>query len=119
LGNRELLTRVRLPLHQWDYSIYKKILLENPQTSEILVFLARAQKNILTDIRVVYKTGKIFRNKNSEEILNGKLLPLSRKTAYDFIENWKDFLANRDDVSEFSKNALINNIEENVFNLSE
>jgi CO/xanthine dehydrogenase FAD-binding subunit len=119
LKNQELLTRVRLTLHPWDYSIYKKIYREDLFNSEALVFLARAQKNILTDIRVVYKTNIILRNKNSEDMLNGKILPINRKIITEFIENWKIFLENRDDVSNFSKNALLNNIEENIFILSE
>ncbi|MCL1959545.1 MAG: FAD binding domain-containing protein [Spirochaetes bacterium] len=117
--NREVLTRIRLPLHQWDYSIYKKIKRENIYNNEVLVFLAKAQKNILSDIRVVYKANKILRNKNSEDLLNGKSLPINRRTALDFIENWKEFLENRNDVNEFSKNALIYSIEENVIILSE
>jgi CO/xanthine dehydrogenase FAD-binding subunit len=119
LKKHELLTRIRLPLHQWDYSIYKKFRRENIYNNEVLVFLAKAQKNILSDIRVVYKANTILRNKNSEDLLNGKSLPINRKTAWDFIENWKEFLVNRSDVNEFSKNALIYNIEENVIILSE
>jgi CO/xanthine dehydrogenase FAD-binding subunit len=119
IKNQELLTRIRLPLHQWDYSIYKKFRRENIYNNEVLVFLAKAQKNILSDIRVVYKANTILRNKNSEDLLNGKSLPLNRKIALDFIENWKEFLENRNDVNEFSKNALIYNIEENVIILSE
>jgi len=119
LEKQELLTRIRLPLHQWDYSIYKKFNGEDMYNSEILVFLANAQKNILSDIRVVYKTRTILRNKDGEDILTGKLLPLNRRTADDFVENWKKFLYDRHDISDFSKNALINNIEENVYNLSE
>jgi CO/xanthine dehydrogenase FAD-binding subunit len=119
LKKQELLTRIRLPLHPWDYSVYKKFYRDELFKSEALVFLARAQKNILADIRVVYKTNKILRNKNSEDMLNGKILPINRKITLEFIENWKIFLENRDDVSKFSKNALLNNIEENVFILSE
>jgi CO/xanthine dehydrogenase FAD-binding subunit len=119
LGKQELLTRVKLPLLTWDYSIYKKFFPEDIYNSEVLVFLARAQKSILTDIRVVYKTNTILRNKNSEDLLNGKFLPLDRKTAMEFVDNWNHFLTTRPDVSEFSKNALLNNIEENVFILSE
>jgi len=119
LEDQELLTRVRLPLHQWDYSIYKKFNTGHLQSNEVLVFLAKAQKTVLTDIRVVYKANTILRDKNSEDILNGKILPINRRTALDFIENWKIFLSDREDVSEFSKNALLNNIKENVFILSE
>jgi CO/xanthine dehydrogenase FAD-binding subunit len=116
---QELLTRIRIPLHPWDYSIYKKYYRDDLFNSEALVFLARAQKNILSDIKVVYKTNKILRNKNGEDMLNGKILPINRKITMEFIENWKIFLENRDDISKFSKNALLNNIEENVFILSE
>ncbi|MDR0323595.1 MAG: FAD binding domain-containing protein [Treponema sp.] len=119
LESQELLTRVRLPLYQWDYSIYKKFRNDDLFSNEILIFLAKAQKNILTDIKVVYKANTILRNKNGEDILNGKILPLSRKMALDFLQNWQDFLGNRSDITEFSKNAIISNIEENVFILSE
>jgi len=119
LESQELLTRIRLPLHQWDYSIYKKFLPDDFFNSEALVFLANAQKSVLSDIRVVYKTDSIIRNKNGEDILNGKFLPLSRKTADDFLANWVEFLSGRQDVSEFSKNALLAGIEENVYNLTE
>jgi len=119
LESQELLTRIRLPLHQWDYSIYKKFLTDDFFNSEALVFLANAQKSVLSDIRVVYKTVSIIRNKNGEDILNGKFLPLSRRTADDFLANWVEFLNDRRDVSEFSKNALLAGIEENVYNLTE
>ena len=118
LKERELLTRVRLPLRAWDYSVYKKFNKNSFHGGEALVFLASVQKNMLTDIRIVYKADTILRNKNAEDILNGKILPLQRKITLDFMDNWKMFLGERNDVSEFSKNALIHNIEENVFILS-
>jgi len=119
IGKQEILCRIRLPLHQWDYSIYKKFFVEGLYFNESLIFLAKTQKNILSEIRVVYKGLTIIRNKDSESILNGKSLPLSRKTADEFVEKWREFLDNRQDISEFSKNALINSIEENVHNLSD
>jgi CO/xanthine dehydrogenase FAD-binding subunit len=112
LENQELLTRIRLPLYQWDYSIYKKF------GGDALVFLAKAQKNVLSDIRVVYKAQSTYRNKDGESILNGKSLPISRKTADEFVENWKGFLFDKKEP-EFSKNTLLNSIEENIYNLSE
>jgi len=119
IGNQEILTRIRLPLHQWDYSIFKKFNGQGFFSGETVVFLAKTQKNILSEIRIVYKTNSIIRNKDGEAILNGKYLPLHRKTADEFVQNWKDFLANRQDETEFFKNALLNSIEKNVSNLSE
>ena len=127
LGKQELLTRIRLPLHQWDYAVYKKFqgedYLNASAYSEVsraaLLFLAKTQKNILSEIRVIIKTGSIVRNKPYEDLLNGKSLPLSRKTADDFIENWKDFFRLKRDEPNITKNTLINYIQENIYNLSE
>jgi len=119
LEKHELLTRIRLPLHQWDYTIYKKFYQEDYFISNSLVFLARTQKNILSDIRVIYKGNAIFRNKDGEDILKGKYLPLNRKTSHDFIESWHKYLAEKPEIDEFSKYSLLNCIEKNVFDLSE
>ena len=119
LDKQEILTRIRLPLHQWNYEIYKKFYCEGYSESESLVFLARAQKNILSEIRLVFKGNVILRNKSGEDILNGKYLPLHRKTAVEYVENWKEFLKNKQEISDFSKFTFVNSIEENIFILSE
>ncbi|MDR0443809.1 MAG: FAD binding domain-containing protein [Treponema sp.] len=119
LESQELLTRIRLPLDQWDYSVYKKFSKVDITDSEIMVFLAKTQKNILTDLRVVFKTNTILRNKAGEGLLIGKHLPLSRKIAGDFVQNWLEFLDENHEMSDFTKNELINCIEINIFNLSE
>jgi len=117
--NHEILTRVRLPIHPWDYSVYKKFYSEGLFSSETFVFLAKAQKNILSEIRVVYKGSIILRNKDLESYLNGKYLPLNRKTSYEFLSNWKEYLSNKHEISEFSINAVMNSIDENINYLSE
>jgi len=119
INSQELLTRIRLPLYQWDYSVYKKFCGEGFFSGETLVFLAKTQKNILSEIRILYKGGSIIRNKDSESILNGKYLPLNRKTADEFVESWKEFLTHKREETDFLKNALLYTIGENVKNLSE
>ncbi|WP_461246664.1 FAD binding domain-containing protein [Treponema sp. R6D11] len=119
LEKQELLTRIRLPLHQWDYTIYKKFYCEDYFNSNSLVFLAITQKNILSDIRVIYKGNAIYRNKDAEDILKGKYLPLNRKTSHDFVISWLEYLTGKPEIGEFSKYSLLNSIEEHVFNLSE
>jgi CO/xanthine dehydrogenase FAD-binding subunit len=116
---QELLTRIRLPIHKWDYSMYKKFHCEDIYNSKVLVFLAKTQKSVLSDIRVVFKGYTILRNKTGEGILAGKNLPLSRKTAGDFIESWNSFLLADVDIDEFLRKEIIDCIEENVHNLSE
>ncbi|GHV93943.1 FAD-binding protein [Spirochaetia bacterium] len=120
LNPQELLTRIRVPLDQWDYSIYKKFSSgRHLNSSEVMVFMMKTQKNVLTDIRVIFKTNTILRDKNSEAILIGKHLPLSNRIAADFVQSWETFLSGMPDVEELSKKELVNCIELNVYNLSE
>lgn len=118
LNAQELLTRIRVPLDQWDYSVYKKFT-RHESGNNVVVFLIKTQKNLLTDIRVVYKTDTILRDKNSETVLIGKQLPVSRRITADFIGRWETFLLGIQDADEFSRKELINFIEQNVYNLSE
>ena len=118
LNPHELLTRIRVPLDQWDYSIYKKFAGQGVQ-SKVAIFLAKFQKNTLNDIRIIYKTTALWRNKESESTLIGKHLPLNHRIAVDFIESWKHFLSGLNNVDELSRQELINFIEMNIHNLAE
>ena len=118
LKPQELLTRIRVPLDDWDYSVYKKFAGQGVQ-SKVAIFLAKLQKNTLNDIRIIYKTTALWRNKESEGSLIGKRLPLSHRIAVEFIESWKNFLSGLRNADELSRQELINFIEMNIFNLSE
>jgi CO/xanthine dehydrogenase FAD-binding subunit len=119
LNKQELLTRVRLPLYKWDFSMYKKFYSEDKLSSKTLIFMAKTQKNILSDLRVVFKANTIIKNKSGEGILIGKHLPLNRKAVVDYIDSWDSFLENNDQVDGLSRHELINCIEETVFNLTD
>ncbi|MDR2718983.1 MAG: FAD binding domain-containing protein [Treponema sp.] len=118
LKPQELLTRIRIPLDSWDYSAYKKFTGQAGR-SKVVIFLAKTQKNVLSDIRIVYKTGTLWRNKDSESILAGKQLPLNHRIAADFIKNWETFASGLHNVDELSRKELINFIEININNLSD
>jgi CO/xanthine dehydrogenase FAD-binding subunit len=118
LHDQEILTRVRVPLDNWDYSIYQKFS-GKASKSKAVVFLAKTQKNVLNDIRIVYKTNTLWRDKDSESILVGKHLPLQHRVAADFIENWEAFLSGIEYVDELSRKELVNFIETNIAYLSE
>jgi CO/xanthine dehydrogenase FAD-binding subunit len=117
LSPQELLTRIRVPLDRWNYSVYKKF--SNSLNGGAVVFLVKSQKSILSDIRVVYKTAVLIRDKSIEAILVGKRLPLSRRIASEFVEAWETFLSGLPDMHELSKRELLNFIEMNVYNLTE
>jgi CO/xanthine dehydrogenase FAD-binding subunit len=116
MNPREILTRVRVPLDHWDYSVYKKFG-DTGREGRTVVFLTKTQKNVLSDIRIVYKTDSILRDRNCESVLIGQQLPLSRKIADEFVEHWEAFLAENQNIDELSRRELLNFIEMNVYNL--
>jgi CO/xanthine dehydrogenase FAD-binding subunit len=118
LGPQELLTRIRIPLDQWDYTVYKKFA-NRENGDKTVVFIMKSQKNALTDIRMVCKTNAILRDKTSEGILIGKQLPLSHRIAAEFTQQWETFLSGIQDLDELSRKELLNFIELNVYNLAE
>jgi CO/xanthine dehydrogenase FAD-binding subunit len=118
LNPQELLTRIRVPLDNWDYTAYKKFHGLESQ-NKLVVFLAKTQKNVLSDIRIIYKTETIWRDKDSESIVIGKNLPINKKIAVDFVESWESYLRGVWNVDELSRKELINFIELNINNLAE
>jgi CO/xanthine dehydrogenase FAD-binding subunit len=118
LGPQELLTRIRIPLEQWQYSLYKKF----PGLDESggsAVFMARMQKNILTDLRIVFAGQQALRDKNSETTLVGKQLPLDRRDAEHFSELWKTFLSAVDIPGFMLRAELFNFVESCILSLSD
>jgi CO/xanthine dehydrogenase FAD-binding subunit len=118
LSPQELLTRIRLPLDNWDYASYKKFS-GQASRSKAAVFLVKTQKDILNVIRIVYKADMIWRDKNSESILIGESLPINRRIAADFVEHWKAYLLGIETIGELAGKELINFIEMNIYNLAD
>jgi CO/xanthine dehydrogenase FAD-binding subunit len=121
INPQELLTRVRIPLEQWNYSIYKKFedRFSEYESGGAMVFLVRIQKNILTDIRVVFAGETVLRDKNSEAVLSGKQLPLDRRDAAHFIELWKTYLSAMGRPEPHMQSKLLNFIEARIQELSD
>jgi CO/xanthine dehydrogenase FAD-binding subunit len=112
LNNNEILTRIRLPLEQWDYSVYKKFShQETDGMNGAIVCIFRNQKNILADLRVVFSGGVIIRDKNSESLLIGKSLPLSKKDAVNFLNCWETYLQGLVNISPLLRFGLTRFIE--------
>ncbi|GHV79135.1 FAD-binding protein [Spirochaetia bacterium] len=121
----ELLTRIRIPLEEWQYSLYKKFRGGETVDSSIdesgggAVFMARIQKNILTDLRIVFAGQSVLRDKNSETSLAGKHLPLDRREAEHFSELWKTFLSAVENPGFMLRSKLYNFVESCILSLSD
>jgi CO/xanthine dehydrogenase FAD-binding subunit len=120
LGNQELLTRIRVPLEQWQYSLCRKFSEQYPmdESGGGAVFMARIQKNILTDLRIVFAGQIVLRDKNSETVMAGKRLPLDHRDVAHFAELWKTFLRAVEVPGLMLRSKLYNFVESCVLNLS-
>ena len=93
LASQEILTRIRVPLEPWTYTWFRKF--NTPGSNKpggVIIIIVRIQKNILTNIRVIYSDKIILRDKNSETMLAGKQLPLDRKETRGFVDRWKTYM---------------------------
>ncbi|GHT66770.1 FAD-binding protein [Spirochaetia bacterium] len=115
---QELLTRIRIPLDQWNYTAYRKFGSRDAgKAGGALVFIIKTPKNVLTDIRIVFAGEGILRDRNNESLLIGKQLPLNRRDAADFVEHWKTYLSALDSLVPIVRQEILNFIETLVFNL--
>jgi CO/xanthine dehydrogenase FAD-binding subunit len=120
LGGRELLTRIRIPLDQWDFSAYRKFGDRDSRTEGgVLIFIMKNRKNILTSLRIVFAGECILRDQISESSLAGKRLPLSRREAQDFSVRWRETLAGLEKPGPLIRSEIQNYVESLIYNLAD
>jgi CO/xanthine dehydrogenase FAD-binding subunit len=111
----EIVSRIRIPLEQWDYSIYKKFSRQETDDSVgAAVLILRNEKNILTDIRIVFAGKTVLRDKNLESLLIGKKLPLAKKDAAVFVDRWDACLSSIHEVSPLLRSGVLSFIRAGV-----
>lgn len=82
-----MLSSVRLPLEEWEISVFKRVGPDNmlSELSAAFTFLANSQKNQISDLRIAF-TGSIkFRDIELENKLIGAHLPLSEMAVSNFL----------------------------------
>ncbi len=96
LNNDQVITKIRLPLIDWDVEIFERLGPENEiiDISASYTFLAKTQKDILTDLRIAF-CGKIkLRSTELENQLIGSRLPLSKKAVTNMLESAEEVYDN-------------------------
>jgi len=121
LGRQELLTRIRIPLDQWNYTVYRKFSPPEPDgEGGVFLLLIKNQKNILTNIQVVFAANDLLlREKNSETFLEGKTLPLDRRDALHYKKMWKTYLFGLEKPGPFLQAKILNSIEAGILGLAD
>lgn len=94
-----ILTKIKVPINQWDISIFKRVgpSFEISDDSASFVFLADTYKDILSDIRMAFCGSVSLRSKEWENKIIGTRLPISEKVISSMIdEAEKNFTAQTD-----------------------
>lgn len=84
----QMITKIRLPIIDWDVEIFERLGPANKiiDVSASYTFLAKSEKNTLTDLRIAF-CGKIkLRSYELENQLIGIKLPISKKEISNMIE---------------------------------
>ena len=82
-----ILTRVRVPISDWEVAVFKRLGPEHELTedSATFTFLATTQKGILSDLRIAFCSNIVIRSRELENTLIGSRLPLTEKAIEQFI----------------------------------
>jgi CO/xanthine dehydrogenase FAD-binding subunit len=132
LKPQELLTRIRVPLDEWNYTVYHKFLpLNTDNEGGVLLLLIKIQKGTLEKIQVVFAGSKrdgknpfqpeqtILRDKESETLLEGKNLPLDRRDALHYTKLWKTYLSGMEKPGPLLQAKILNSIEAGIMDLAD
>lgn len=92
-GQAEFISKIRVPTEHWDYSAFRRIGSAGiiTGTTASYAFLVKLQKNILSDIRVAWGGSFFFRNREFENILIGRGLPIPEREIDNVCEKAEDF----------------------------
>lgn len=118
-----VILRIRVPFEEWTISHYKRLGPIGHITDETasFVFLARMQKNILSDVKLLFGKTQLIKVKEFENLLTGKSLPIDRRSIGALMKEteaiFKDTF-DASDLSDFQKQCFLNLIEESMYLLT-
>ena len=87
IPERSLLTKVRLPLEEWEISVFRRLGPSHSINAQSagFVFLANSQKNQISDLRIAFAGSFKFRDIDLENKLIGAHLPISETAISNFL----------------------------------
>ena len=120
IAKGELLTRIRIPLEEWNYTGYHKFrAIDSGGEGGVLILLVRNQKNVLSKLHVVFSGHTLLKDKKGESFLEGKALPLDRKDVIQYRKYWEIYLTAQEKPAAFLRSKILNVIEKGILGLVE
>ena len=118
-----IILRVRVPFEEWTISYYKRLGPIGHITADTasFVFMARTQKNLLSDVKLLFGSTQLIKSKEFENLLTGKGLPIDRRSVGALMKETEEIFSetfSAAEISEFQKACFLNLIEESIYLLT-
>lgn len=112
----ECVSRIRVPVEQWDVAQYRRIgrpgLVSDSTAS--FVFLVKTLKNTLTDIRIAWAGKFFFRKREFENLIIGRTLPLSKKDMINLMDKSELFFDQILFPESYNRACFLNFLEDSL-----
>lgn len=118
--NPHVITRIRIPNESWTKNFYARLGLYGyiyTDTASFL-FLVRVQKNILTEMRLLFASEKLIREKEFDNLLLGKILPLNQRDIEPILEKARQIFTAEKFSLDFHRECFFNLLEDNLYSLT-
>ncbi len=118
LDRRAVLTRVRIRDEEWTHYVYKKI--KNGQYVDeipVFLFLARVQKNMISDAHFLFADKGLVRAKEFDSLVVGRTLPISKENITDISHKAREIFPSSLFANVFNKQCFFNLIEKTLYDL--
>lgn len=113
-----VIVRIRIKDDEWSYYRYKKV--KNGAYMDeipIFLFLAKLQKNILLDVRILFADKNLIREKEFDNLLLGRSLPLKKEDIEYILNQAKTIFKKEKFSSPFNEKCFFNLLEKSLYKL--
>jgi CO/xanthine dehydrogenase FAD-binding subunit len=95
-----ILTKIRIPVEDWDISLFRRLGPQRIFTGEsaAFIFLAQIGKGVLSRLRIAYGRDTVYHSRVLENKLIGMRLPISQKTILTLLDETAERLANASNI---------------------
>ncbi|AEJ19596.1 FAD binding domain-containing protein [Gracilinema caldarium] len=114
-----LISRIRIPLTQWTYMFHKKIgnINRDDPNGGTFLLLCSIEKDIITDLRIIFVGSIILRFKDMETHLVGQSIPLDEKIADTLIYEYSSFITEKILDNNYLQHSIIRSMKASLYNI--
>ncbi len=116
-----VILRIRVPLvDEWTISYYRRLGPSGFITEDTayFVFLGRTQKNILSDVELLFTGSELIKNREFDNLLVGRSLPIDRRAIDSLMKETRTIFESAPFISDFQKECFFNLIEACIYKLT-